>query len=47
MNTALNITGTFLDEITFDIPSANWGAKEWAAHNLYRRYQEFREGGLA
>ena len=26
----LGITGTFLDEITFDIPSANWGAKEWA-----------------
>ena len=26
----LTITGTFLDEITHDIPSANWGAKEWA-----------------
>ncbi len=25
------ITGTFLDEITYDIPSANWGANEWAA----------------
>lgn len=25
------ITGTFLDEITYDIPSANWGAQEWAA----------------
>jgi hypothetical protein len=24
------ITGTFLDEITHDIPSNNWGAKEWA-----------------
>lgn len=23
------ITGTFLDEITHDIPSQNWGAKEW------------------
>ncbi len=27
----MRITGTFLDEITHDIPSANWGAKEWAA----------------
>lgn len=25
------ITGTFLDEITHDIPSANWGPEEWAA----------------
>ena len=25
------ITGTFLDEITHDIPSQNWGAREWAA----------------
>lgn len=24
------ITGTFLDEITHDIPSQNWGRKEWA-----------------
>ncbi|MCC6546032.1 DUF4434 domain-containing protein, partial [Candidatus Sumerlaeota bacterium] len=24
------ITGTFLDEITHDIPSANWGPEEWA-----------------
>ncbi len=27
----MKITGTFLDEITHDIPSANWGPKEWAA----------------
>ncbi len=27
----MKITGTFLDEITHDIPSANWGAQEWAA----------------
>ncbi len=27
----MKITGTFLDEITHDIPSANWGVKEWAA----------------
>jgi len=26
-----NITGTFLDEITHDIPSASWGPAEWAA----------------
>lgn len=25
----MKITGTFLDEISHDIPSANWGAKEW------------------
>lgn len=23
------ITGTFIDEITYDIPSSNWGIKEW------------------
>jgi hypothetical protein len=28
---ALPITGTFLDEITFDIPSQNWGPAEWRA----------------
>jgi hypothetical protein len=27
----MKITGTFLDEITHDIPSNNWGAAEWAA----------------
>lgn len=27
----MKITGTFLDEITHDIPSQNWGAEEWAA----------------
>ncbi len=26
---ALPITGTFINEITFDIPSQNWGPKEW------------------
>lgn len=26
----MKITGTFLDEITYDIPSQNWGEKEWA-----------------
>ena len=28
--TYLPITGTFLDEITVDIPSQNWGPQEWA-----------------
>jgi Domain of unknown function (DUF4434) len=27
----LPVTGTFLDEITFDIPSQNWGPEEWRA----------------
>lgn len=27
----MRITGTFLDEITHDIPSQNWAAEEWAA----------------
>lgn len=26
----MRITGTFLDEISHDIPSANWGSEEWA-----------------
>lgn len=26
----MRITGTFLDEITHDIPAQNWGADEWA-----------------
>ncbi|MDR2362039.1 MAG: DUF4434 domain-containing protein, partial [Prevotellaceae bacterium] len=28
-NTGLPITGTFLDEITYDIPSQNWGYDKW------------------
>jgi hypothetical protein len=27
----LPITGTFLDEISLDIPSQNWGPDEWRA----------------
>ena len=27
----MKISGTFLDEITHDIPAQNWGPKEWAA----------------
>jgi len=29
MKSALRITGTFLDEISHDIPHQNWGALEW------------------
>ena len=28
-NNGLRITGTFLDEISHDIPHQNWGVKEW------------------
>ncbi len=27
----MKITGTFLDDISHDVPSANWGPKQWAA----------------
>lgn len=34
----MRITGTFLDEITHDIPSQNWGPKEWRREfELYQR----------
>ena len=33
----LKITGTFLDEISHDIPHQNWGAKEWAQEFKYMR----------
>ena len=47
------ITGTFLDEITHDIPTQNWGPAEFshfmspnsiypAAHALYERYREWQ-----
>ena len=29
MNNKAMITGTFIDEITYDIPSSNWSADEW------------------
>lgn len=36
--TAPRITGTFLDEITHDIPSQNWGREDWDREfALYRR----------
>ena len=38
----LKITGTFLDEISHDIPHQNWGEREWAGH-LYDRYREWAE----
>ncbi len=39
---ALPITGTFLDEISHDIPHQNWGEAEWdQAGHLYDRYREY------
>lgn len=35
------ITGTFLDEITYDIASSNWGEEEW-----HREFDTFVEAGL-
>ena len=38
MPTSPLITGTFLDEITHDIPSQNWGERDWRKEfELYRR----------
>lgn len=38
MPIAPRITGTFLDEITHDIPSQNWGEREWRSEfDLYRK----------
>ncbi|HWU39484.1 MAG TPA: DUF4434 domain-containing protein, partial [Candidatus Acidoferrum sp.] len=34
---AMLITGTFLDEITYDIPSNNWGRREWQQDFRYMR----------
>ena len=31
------ITGTFIDEITYDIPSSNWSHEEWAKDLDYMR----------
>lgn len=36
-NNGLRITGTFLDEISHDIPHQNWGAKEWDKDFQYMR----------
>ena len=34
----MRITGTFIDEITHDIPSQNWGEREWAREfDLYQQ----------
>jgi len=35
------ITGTFLDEITYDIPSSNWGEEEWD-----REFKIMKEAGI-
>ncbi len=38
MPTAPRITGTFIDEITHDIPSQNWSEREWRRElELYKR----------
>lgn len=34
---ALTITGTFLDEISHDIPHQNWGEKEWDSEFGYMK----------
>ncbi len=34
---ALPITGTFLDEISFDIPHQNWGEREWDCDFRYMK----------
>ncbi len=39
--TAPRITGTFLDEITHDIPSQNWGHREWK-----REFAMYQQIGL-
>lgn len=41
MPTLPRITGTFLDEITHDIPSQNWGFKEWR-----REFETFKQIGI-
>ena len=33
----MKITGTFLDEISHDIPHQNWGEKEWDADFAHMR----------
>ena len=37
----LKITGTFIDEVTRDIPAHNWGQQEWA-----KEFDTFIEAGL-
>ena len=37
MGDALKITGTFLDEISHDIPHQNWGEKEWDRDFAYMK----------
>ena len=36
-NNGLPITGTFLDEISHDIPHQNWGVKEWEQDFRYMK----------
>ncbi len=37
----MRITGTFIDEITFDIPPHNWGREDWA-----KEFQVFKDIGI-
>jgi hypothetical protein len=37
----MRITGTFLDEITYDIPSQNWGEEEWS-----REFETMKATGI-
>ena len=39
--TPLRITGTFLDEVTCDIPGHNWGASQWATE-----FDTFHQAGI-
>ncbi|MBU4336902.1 MAG: DUF4434 domain-containing protein, partial [Actinobacteria bacterium] len=39
--TYLPITATFIDEVTADIPSQNWGHREWA-----QEFQTFADTGI-
>ena len=37
LNSGLKITGTFLDEISHDIPHQNWGVREWERDFQYMK----------
>lgn len=37
LNNGLKITGTFLDEISHDIPHQNWGVREWERDFQYMK----------
>lgn len=41
MTQPLAVSGTFLDEVTYDIPAHNWGREEWE-----REFQTFADTGI-